>query len=77
MRDLLRTRLGVTAYYLDADGPLKVLLKSRGRDAAHTLQLEREAKAMSRFLRGLAAGDYLLSSHVLRVEIVRTLSPGA
>lgn len=63
----------MTVFYLDADGPLRFILEASGRDPQHTQQLQREARAMSDFLRTRTDEDVLISTELLRVEIMRTL----
>jgi len=62
----------MTVYYLDADGPLRLLVTSTA-DRATKTQLDVEAAQFRRLLDSIGPNDRLVSSSVLKVEVLRTL----
>lgn len=63
----------MTTFYLDADGPLRLLVAPAKGTSKNRMNLTNQAMAMQDFLRGLDDSDSLISTKLLRVEVLRTL----
>lgn len=62
----------MTIYYLDADGPLRLLLTGPA-DRAHRKQLDGEAVQFRKLLDSTGPDDRVVSSKLLEVEVLRAL----
>lgn len=62
----------MTVYYLDAGGPLRLLVTSTA-DGATKTQLDIEAAQFRQLLDSIGPDDRIVSSSLLKVEVLRTL----